>query len=134
MKSPNHLILDFFLSSYRLNDMRERADLVTDNFSFTTPVAGKLNFQEFHHYNSIMRNHTEHEVVEIVEIDEDTFEVDVINTVVENEEKYNKKVHVKLSVKFVNNLVESLNVEYIETDHDNKIFKKILSPILEQKK
>lgn len=134
MKNQNLTTLEFFLSGYRLGDAQERRDLVTENFTFSTPVADALTYEEFHSYNSVMLNHTEREIVKIHTIDNDHYIVDIINTVVENNENYNQDIEITLHVEFIGNLVDSLKVEYQASEHDNKIFEKILSPIISRPK
>lgn len=126
--TKNHQTLQFFLSSYRLDDPEQRSVLVTDNFTFTTPVVNKLNFEEMHRYNLIMRNHSEHKINKIITIDDDNYIIETTHTVIENSAHYNQKIEIILEVVFVKNKIDSLVVKYEVTDHDTTIFKKILQP------
>lgn len=133
MNSQNYQTLEFFLSSYRLNNSEERSVLVTDNFTFTTPVAGTLNFNQFHAYNTVMRNYTEHELLDIKHIDEHNFIVKILNIVVENQTNYRKKIYITAQAIFVGNLIDSIDVKYSATAHDKEVFNKILKPFLDHK-
>lgn len=133
MKSENYQTLEFFIGGYRLGDAEQRSVLVTPNFSFTSPIVGKINFAELHHYNSVIRNHNEHQIRNITSSDDQNFHVEMDHVMMENSLNYHKQVKVILTVKFISNLIDSIIVKYDTSIFDQEIFKKILSPFTDKK-
>lgn len=122
MNGANYKIVEFFFSSYRLEDIQLRIGLVSPNFNFSSPLASNLNFIEYHKLVTIMRNNTTREVIHIHTDNDIDFKIDMKYHIVENSVNYVKNLDVVINITFDNNLIDVIKMDYELTELDKKVF------------
>lgn len=125
MHGANYKIVEFFFSSYRLEDIQLRISLVSANFHFSSPLSNGLKFEPYHNLVTLMRNNTTREIINIHTDDDINFIINMSYHIVDNSINYVKDMDVVMYVSFDGNLIDSIKMDYELTEQDRIVFRDI---------